>query len=334
MGPEDRRGGRGSADDELEGRDLLVGRAQGAEVKPGAGTEQSPAAATSSQPGAHVENIREILETVRATAAKIDALEFASGSGPENETGDALARETAALANERTALARETAALTGARTALADERAALAGERAALAQALKAARGSLAKAEALAARWEEKASSEASVLSQDIAALKQENAALGTYVGEAHKLANKVSEQMHTAMSERKAVYDSKIDFQETAKGMADTLRGHAESLGVHAENMLRINRNHRLRPLRIGVAFGAASFVFFLLGTVLQAEVDVLSLGDEYREWNDHVLEHYGPTLALCAMRATSAETTGRCPMDIEPVPEITIPFSYPELR
>ena len=117
MGPEDRRGGRGSADDELEGRDLLVGRPQGAEVRPGAGTEQSPAAATSSQPGAHVENIREILETVRATAAKIDALEAASGSDPENEKGDALARETAALANERTALARETVALTGAKTA-------------------------------------------------------------------------------------------------------------------------------------------------------------------------------------------------------------------------
>lgn len=320
MGPEDRRGGRESADDELEGRDLLVGRPQGAEIRPDAGTEQSPSATTSSQPGAHNENIREILETVRATAAKIDALEAASGSDPENEKGDALARETAAL--------------TGAKTALADERAALAGERAALAQALKAARGSLAKAAALAARWEEKASSEASVLSQDIAALKKENAALGTYVGEAHKLAYKVSEQMHTAMSERKSVYDSKVDLQETVKGMADTLRVHAESLGVHAENMLRINRNHRLRPLRIGLAFGAASLVFFLLGTVLQAEVDVLSLGDEYREWNDHVLEHYGPTLALCAMRATSAEKTGRCRIDIEPVPEITIPFSYPELR
>ena len=138
MGSEDRRGGRGSADDELEGRDLLVGRPQGAEVRPGAGTEQSPAAATSSQPGAHVENIREILETVLATAAKIDALEAASGSDPENEKGDALA-------NERTALARETAALTGAKTVLAGERAALAGERAALALAIKAARGSLAK---------------------------------------------------------------------------------------------------------------------------------------------------------------------------------------------
>ena len=201
-------------------------------------------------------------------------------------------------------------------------------------QAVKAARDSLAKTEALAARWEETASSEASVLSQDVAALKKENAALGNYIGEAHTLAYKVNEQLHTAMSERKAVYDSKIDFQETAKGMADNLRVHAESLGVHAENMLRINRDHRLRPLRIGLALGAASLVFFLLGTVLQAEVDVLSLGDEYREWNDHVLEHYAPTLALCAMRATSAKKAGRCPIEIEPVPEITIPFSYLELR
>ena len=139
---------------------------------------------------------------------------------------------------------------------------------------------------------------------------------------------------MHTAISEGQAVYDSKIDLQETAKGMDNTLRVHAESLGVHAENMLRINRNHRLRPLRIGLAIGAASFVFFVLGAVLQVEVDVLSLGDRYHEWNDHVLEHYAPTLALCAMRATSAEKTGRCRIDIEPVPEITIPFSYPELR
>ena len=306
MGPEDRRGGRESADDELEGRDLLVGRPQGAEGRPGAGTEQSPMAATSSQPDAHDENIRKILETVRATAARIDALEAALGSEPENETGDALARETVALA----------------------------GERSALAQAVEAARGSLATTEALAARWEGEASSEASELSQGVAALKKENAALGTYIGEAHQLAYKVNEQMHTAMLEKKAVYDSKIDLQETAKGMSDTLRVHAESLGVHAENMLRINRNHRLRPLRIGLAIGAASLVFFLLGTVLQAEVDVLSLGDRYHEWNDHVLEHYGPTLALCAMRATSAEKTGRCRIDIEPVPEITIPFSYPELR
>ena len=172
------------------------------------------------------------------------------------------------------------------------------------------------------------------MLSQDVAALKKENAALGKYIGEAHTLAYKVNEQLHTAMSERKAVYDSKIDFQETAKGMADNLRVHAESLGVHAENMLRINRNHRVAPLADRLGLWAASLVFFLLGTVLQAEVDVLSLGDEYREWNDHVLEHYAPTLALCAMRATSAKRADSCPIDIEPVPEITIPFSYPELR
>ena len=139
---------------------------------------------------------------------------------------------------------------------------------------------------------------------------------------------------MHTAILEGQAVYDSKIDLQETAKGMDNTLRAHAESLGVHAENMLRINRNHRLRPLRTGLAIGVASFVFFVLGAVLQVEVDVLSLGDRYHEWNDHVMEHYAPTLALCAMRATSAEKAGTCRIDIEPVPEITIPYSYPELR
>ena len=170
-------------------------------------------------------------------------------------------------------------------------------------------------------------------LKEENAALKEENAALGRRIEEARQLAQTVIDQMHKAISEGKAVYDSKIELQETAKGMDRTLRVHAESLEVHAENMLRINRNHRLRPLRIGSAIGAASLLFFVLGAVLQVNVDVLSLADRYREWNDHVLEHYAPTLALCAMRATSAEKTGRCPIDIEPVPEITIPFSYPEL-
>ena len=297
MGSEDGRGGRGSASDAFDGRDLLVGRPQGAEGRPGAGTDQSPTAATSSQAGAHDEGTREILQTVRAMAAKIDAL--LSAIGPESETAQALKREIATLM-----------------------------------QSVEDTRGSLAGTAKLAARREAKASSEARVLTEGVAALKKENTALGTRIGEAHQLAHKVIAQMHTAILEGQAVYDSKIDLQETAKGMDNTLRAHAESLGVHAENMLRINRNHRLRPLRTGLAIGVASFVFFVLGAVLQVEVDVLSLGDRYHEWNDHVLEHYAPTLADCAMRATSAEKAGTCRIDIEPVPEITIPYSYPELR
>ena len=135
MGPEDRRGGRASGKDEFEGRDLLVGRPQGAEGRPGAGAEQSPTAATSSQVVAHESTIREILEKVRAMAAKIDTL--LSATGPENETTEALARETAALA-----------------------------------QAVEGARGTLADAAGLAARREEEASSGARVLPNALGRLR------------------------------------------------------------------------------------------------------------------------------------------------------------------
>ena len=156
MGSEDGRGGRGSANDAFEGRDLLVGRPQGAEGRPGAGTDRPPTAATSSQVGAHDEGTREILQSVRAMAAKIDAL--LSAIGPESETAQALKREIAALM-----------------------------------QSVEDTRGSLAKTAKLAARREAKASSEARVLTDGVATLKKENAALGTRIGEAHQLAHNPS---------------------------------------------------------------------------------------------------------------------------------------------
>ena len=96
MAPEEeRRGPPESAEDVFEGRDLLVGRPEGGEGRSTAGAVQAPSAAMSAQPGAHDEAIREILETVRATAARIDTLQDAPG--PEHEMAEALARETAAL---------------------------------------------------------------------------------------------------------------------------------------------------------------------------------------------------------------------------------------------
>ena len=80
MAPEgEGRGGPESGRDDFEGRDLLVGRPEGAEGRLAAGAAPPLPAATSLQPGAHDDAIREILETVRATAARIDALQDASG---------------------------------------------------------------------------------------------------------------------------------------------------------------------------------------------------------------------------------------------------------------
>ncbi len=87
----------------FEGRDLLVGRPEGAvEDKPAAEAADVPAATPtaqpeepSPQPAAHDDAIAEILATVRATAARIDALQDEPGSG--HEAAEALARETAAL---------------------------------------------------------------------------------------------------------------------------------------------------------------------------------------------------------------------------------------------
>ena len=96
MAPHDgRRSSKESREDGFEGRDLLVGRPEGAEGRSTAGAAQAPLAAMSSQPGAHDDAIREILATVRATAARIEALQDAPE--PENETAEALAREAAAL---------------------------------------------------------------------------------------------------------------------------------------------------------------------------------------------------------------------------------------------
>ena len=95
------RGNSNSEADSFEGRDFLVGRPEGGGDKSSGGGAKSP------QPDVHDHAIAVILETVRATASRIDALQDAAG--PEYDTAEALARETAALtqavAEARVALA-------------------------------------------------------------------------------------------------------------------------------------------------------------------------------------------------------------------------------------
>ena len=76
------------------------------------------------------------------------------------------------------------------------------------------------------------------------------------------------------------------------------------------------------------GLGIAAASFVFFVLGAVLQGETDVMSLGDPHHEWNDHVVEHFAPLLAACASKARLEDKPIGCPMTIYPTREVAIPF------
>ena len=297
MGPEDRRGGRESADDEFEGRDLLVGRPPGAEARPGAGTEQSPSAAMSSQPGAHDEAIREILETARATAARIDALEAALGSDPESATAEALASETAALARER----------------------------AAMAQSVEAARGTLAETAEIAARREKQAESEARVLTEGVAALKTQSEALDERIRATGWQAEATTRNVSETASKAEAVAKGVTQIKRTAEALEVSLSDHAQSVSRSTEGL-------RWRPWLMGLAIGSASFTFFVLGAVLQRETDVVSMGDPRHEWNEHVVENFAPTLAACAARARQLDQRVTCAMPLDPSRELTIPF-YPDV-
>ena len=144
MAPEgERRGGPESGEGDFKGRDLLVGRRGGAAGRPVANAAATPpaTAAASPRPRAHDNAIREILETVRATAARIEALE--ETPGPEHETTEVLARQTAALT-----------------------------------QAVEDARDALAKAAELAARRDGQESAGAKALADAAAALKTQGEAL------------------------------------------------------------------------------------------------------------------------------------------------------------
>ena len=271
MAPEgERRGDPEPAKDDFEGRDLLVGRPEGAEGRPAAGAAATAQADTSPQPGAHDNAIREILETVRETAARIDALQEAPG--PHHETAEALARETAALT-----------------------------------QAVENARGELARAVELAARRDGQVSAGAKALAEAADALKTQGEAL--------------DERFRATARQAEVTAEGMAEMKRAAKLLEGSLR-------TLAENMSGIANRPRWRPWLMGLAIGAASFVFLVLGAVLQRETGVVSLGDPRHEWNEHVAEHFAPLLAACAVKARLEDKPIRCPLTILPTREVAIPF------
>ena len=284
MAPSRKRTGRESGEDAFDGRDLLVGRPEGAErgstVAP-AETEPTPPApsppVTSPQPAVHDDTrddaIQEILTTVRATAARIDALQDETGPAPD--TAEALARETAALT-----------------------------------QAVGDARGALARAAELAA-GREGAAEAALVLAQGATAMKAQSEALDQRIRATDR---------HSAVAAH-----SMQDLNQSATALNDQLR----SLG---NDLLRISDRLRWRHWRFGLAVAAASLVFFALGLVLQRATDVISFGDPRDAWNDHVEEHFTPTLAACASKARLNDEPVLCSMIIDPLPELTVPY-YPDV-
>ena len=283
MAPQEgRRSDPKSGKGDFDGRDLLVGRPEGAEGRPAAGVTGTAQTAASPQPGAHDDAIQEILETVRATAARIDALRDAPG--PEHETAEALARETAALS-----------------------------------QAVEDARGTLAEAAQLTAQQDGQATAGAQALAKSVAALKAQGDALD-------KRLRATGTQAQANAGQAEAAAQGIAEMKEAAAALDNRLR-------THAEEVLRAAQRQRWRPWVTGLAIGAASFVFFVVGAVLQRETDVVSFGDPRQEWNEYVEEHYTPTLAACTSRARHHDRIIRCLLHVGPARGWTVPL-YPDVN
>ena len=278
MGPEhETRRTKDSGNNDFDGRDLLVGRPEEGKGRPAAGAANSPPDPIPPHPDAHQPDanddaIAEILETVRATAARIDALQDSSAPAPE--TAKELARETAALT-----------------------------------QAVADARGALGKAAELAAR-KDGAVETARALAGTAATLKTQGEAL--------------DKRLHATGYQSEMAAETTAELKKVATSLESNLR-------IHATNMFRINQDRRWRPLLIGLAIGAASFVFFALGLVLQRETDFVSFGDPRDAWNQHVVEHFAPLLAPCASMARMKDKPIECRLTIRPTREVTIPV-YPK--
>ena len=194
---------------------------------------------------------------------------------------------------------------------------ALARETTALTQAVGNARGALAKAEELATR-QDSAAEAARVLAQGVAALRAQGEALDRRLQATGQQANQTGWQAETVA--------------QGIKEMMPAARSLESSLRIHTENMSRINRDHRRRRWLTGLAIGAGSFVFFAIGLVLQRETDFVSFGDPRDAWNDHVEEHFTPTLAACASKARLNDEPVLCSMIVDPMQEVTIPH-YPDV-
>ena len=139
---------------------------------------------------------------------------------------------------------------------------ALARETAALTQAVEDARGALAKAAELAARPGGAVEAERT-LAKSVAALKAQGEAFAWQAKETAGHAQIVAEGL--------------LDMNQLAMALNDQLR----TLG---NDLLRISDRLRWRHWRFGLGIGAAAFVFFAIGLVLQRETDFVSFGDPPR--------------------------------------------------
>ncbi len=198
MAPErERRGGPESGKGEFEGRDLLVGRPEGGATDRHAPRgEKTPKAAPPSQPAAlddQDDAILEILATVRATAARIDALK--DETRPAHDTAEALASETTALT-----------------------------------QAVADARGALSKAAELAAR-RDGAAEAARSLAEAAAALKTQGEALDKSLRATGGLAEATARQAKENGWQSEVTAQGIAEMNRTASLLQSSLRVHVENI-------------------------------------------------------------------------------------------------------
>ena len=56
------------------------------------------------------------------------------------------------------------------------------------------------------------------------------------------------------------------------------------------------------------------------------------MSFGDPRSAWNDHVEEHFTPTLAACASKVRLDDEPVLCSVIVDPLLEMTVPF-FPDV-
>ncbi len=185
-----------SGNDSFDGRDLLIGRPEGAEARPPAepaNPAPTPPLPTLPQPDSHADAVREILETVRSLVARLNTLQEAPK--PEHESAEALARETAELS-----------------------------------QAVVDARGALAKATELAGR-QDGAAEAVRALAQGIAALKAQGEALDKSLHTTGRLAEAAARQAKENSWQSEVTAQGIAEMNRTARLLQSSLRVHVENI-------------------------------------------------------------------------------------------------------
>ena len=198
---------------------------------------------------------------------------------------------------------------------------ALARETAALSRAVEDARGAFAEAAEMAAQQYGKATAGAQALAKSVDALKTQGAALEKRIRATGTQTQANTRQAKETAGQAVAAAQGIAEMKDTAAALDNRLR-------THAEVILRIVDRRRWRPWLVGLSLAAASFVFFVVGAVLQRENDVVSFGDPRHEWNEHVVEHFAPLLAACATKARLENKPIGCPLTIYPTRQVAIPF------